>query len=186
MKVLNQPIMGNFFREIYEAFRRVNGYAFGLLGVILTTICYIWLPNKTISFQLLVPFGLFVLLLILTFVDCSYNCWKRLSNRLPRVIRSLPPSSLYPGTIAILFVDRSDFFSHDSTVSVYSNQKDFELLIGIGVVNTVQQNGLIQVSVKNIGESNSAEIWKHILENNKDELESVMVKPSIPSFLVQR
>jgi len=56
-------------------------------------------------------------------------------------------------------------------------------IIGFGFVATVQENGLIQVCVLADADAPAEPIWERILQNNRDELSSLLVKPSIPKSL---
>jgi len=172
--------------ELYEAFRRVNGYAMGAIGLLVTVVGIFLLPSWSLSARLLVPIGVIVLIVILTLLDAVYDLRLRRA-RLPRVIRANPPGAPYGGARAMLLLEKSELYSHDSVVSVYSRQKDFELLIGVGFVATVQQNGLIQVAVDSIPDDAVAETWQRVLQNNVDELSQLLVKPSVPnSILLER
>ena len=178
--------MRYFWRELYDAFQRVNGYAMGGIGGLVALAAYIWLPSSSVSMRLLIPCGFVLAVIVITLMDCSYQCCRRLAHPLPKVVRSLAPSRLFPNSISILLTEPSDLFAQGSAISIYSRQKDCEILIGIGEVITVQQNGFIQVSAENMCDGNSPEIWKKILQNNKDEIEALLIKPSLPSHLIQR
>lgn len=60
---------------------------------------------------------------------------------------------------------------------------NYEQLIGFGSVLTVQDNGLIQVLIRQIDESNE-NIWDDIIANNNIVLQKIIVKPTLPSQLL--
>ena len=165
--------------ELYEAFRRIKGWVLGLVGVVLSVIAYEWAATTKISLRVLVPILLVTLIAFLTLADAFFEARRRRSQ-LPRVRRAIPPTALYADARAILLVEASDIFSHDAMVSVFTRTNDFELLIGVGFVATVQENGLIQVCVLPDDEESTLDTWQRILQNNKDELSQLLVKPSIP------
>ena len=178
--------MRGFVIQLYEAFRRVNGYAIGGIGFLASMAAYIWLPSGTVSARVLVPVGFVLILLVTTLIDCAYQCCSRYMNPLPRVLRSLPPSRLYPDSVAVLLAESSALLSYGSIVSLYTRDKDCEILIGYGSVLTVQTNGLIQISAEDVVDGKSSEIWSRIIQNNVDEIAALAVKPSIPAHLIQR
>jgi hypothetical protein len=152
------------------------------VGAVMSVLFYLILPDYKISAKILILVTLFVTLLVVTLFDCALSCARRMSTRLPGVIRAYPPSAPYVDAFAILLLEESTIFAHGSMVSVFTRANDFERLIGLGFVTTIQENGWIQVCVLGETETDTEteEIWKRILQNNKDELELLLVKPSIP------
>ena len=170
--------------ELYEAFKRVNGYAMSAVGAVMSVLFYLILPDSKVSAKILIPVTVFVILLVVTLFDCALSCARRMFTRLPGVIRVYPPSAPYGAALAILLLEESAIFAHDSMVSVFTRANDFERLIGLGFVTTIQENGWIQVCVLGETDMETEEIWQRILQNNKDELGLLLVKPSIPRSVI--
>jgi len=177
--------MRSLFAELYDAFRRVNGYAIGFVGLLAMLAAYIWLPETAISAKIFIPAAVVAIVLVITLFDCALHAVRQIGVRLPKVLRALTPGAPYADAIAILLLEKSAIFSHDVMVSVYTRADDFERLIGIGFVTTVQENGLIQVYVQDDQDEQTSEIWQRILQNNKDELALLLIKPSIPRSSTQ-
>ena len=80
----------------------------------------------------------------------------------------------------ICLLEPSDWFSYGLGVAFYYvNDDGFELLIGIGRVINVQDDGRIQVGVtRTIGGNDG--VVAEIASGSKGKLERVRVKPSIP------
>ena len=57
--------MLGFLSELYDAFRRVNGYAMSAVGVVLTVASFVWLPDTDVSARVLVPVALAVVLCVM-------------------------------------------------------------------------------------------------------------------------
>ncbi len=171
-----------FLSELYHAFRRVNGYAMSAVGVVLSALAHVWLPDAKLSIGVIVPITVVVVLLVLTLLDAVYEGIRRRAC-LPKVVRAFPPKAPYADARAILLLEESDIFSHDAMVSVFSRIDEFERFIGVGFVATVQENGLIQVCVQSDPEDSNVDTWDRILQNNRDELAQLLVKPSIPRTL---
>lgn len=164
--------------ELYKAFRRTNGFILTLIGLLFSFVMWFWKPSASVPLWVIVLIVIVLAIVVVTLADALFESLKR-SSRLPRVCKAIQPVALYGDARAILLVDASDLFSHDAMVSVFSRMNDFEVLIGTGFVATVQENGRIQVCVQNSAES-TGDIWERILQNNKEELSQLIVKPSIP------
>jgi len=176
--------MRGFCAQLYEAFCRVNGYGIGVLGTVVTLATFAYTPDTTISMKILVPVAFALTLVILTLLDCAWGCCRRLANPLPNTRRAIAPSRLCSNSIAILLVEPNSLMSYGLCVSIYFRENDSEILIGIGSVFTIQTNGLVQVSAEDILDGKSTEVWKKILNNNKDAIASLVVRPSIPTQLL--
>jgi len=170
------------WHELYEAFKRVNGYAMSAVGVCVAVVLFLVLPGSKISIGILVPVTIPVILLLITIFDCALSCTRRMATRLPEVIHAYQPSAPYSDALATLLLNESSIFAHGAMVSIFTRANDFERLIGLGFVSTIQENGLIQVCVLDGTKIDTVteEIWHRILQNNKDELQLLLVKPSIP------
>ena len=176
--------MNRLFEEIYDAFKRVNGYALGAIGLIISIVPYIWDMNKTFSIKFLLPLGVILVITVIVLFDFSIHCFKNMTAKSPRARRALPPQPLYEGTILTLLIDPSDLFGTDAMVSIYRRHEEYEVLIGIGFVSTIQDNGLIQVCVQSSTDSDLTDIWEKIKQNNRDELDRLIVKPTVPRNIV--
>jgi hypothetical protein len=185
-RAIDGEVKMSLLSELYEAFRRVNGYALSAVGLVVTVLGVVLIPSWSVSVRLLVPLGVIILIVVLTLLDAVHDLRLRRA-RLPKVIRANPPGTLYGSARAVLLLEKSELFSHDSVVSVYSRKQDFEQLIGVGFVSTVQQNGLVQVAVGPTSDESADETWQRVLQNNRDELSQLLVKPSVPnSILLER
>jgi len=174
----------SFWLLLYEAFKRVNGYAMSAVGVLLSVVLWLLPLTSTISVKVLVPVGAVLLVVILTLGDAAIVASSR-AARLPRVVRGFPPSSLYADASAILLLEPSDLFSHDAMTSVFNRQDGLERFIGVGFVATVQEDQLVQVVVKASPGGEADPLWERIRQNNADELSRLLVKPSVPQSLVE-
>ena len=121
--------------------------------------------------------------MLATLIDNSIQNFNRISNILPKVKYARAPTELYSGSKAILLLDNSDIFAHEALVSVYLLENDFERLIGVGFILTIQANGLIQVLVNKAIEDKGGSIWESICRNDATVLSRLHVKPSIPKIL---
>ena len=108
-----------------------------------------------------------------------------MTNPLPKVKQGTKPPSLYTSAVALLLLEKTEIFGHESLVSVYYKEDNYEILIGLGFISTVQENGLIQVIVQSNVDDRYNDTWKLITSNNTNALERILVKPTIPKSILK-
>ena len=172
--------MLNFGHELYHAFKRVNGYPLSFITIALAIVMYIWGPETSLSLKVVIPTFIILLIIIFIFFDLSFHCFSKMINVIPAVRYCQKNQDSVKKGIAILLLDNSVLFSPDTLVSIYYRDELYEPLIGLGVVLTIQENGLIQVLIDTCVDIRYDEIWSRACENNKSTLEKLIVKPSVP------
>ena len=175
--------MKNYFSDLYQSFIRIHGIIVALLSIGLGMVAFIFSPNDEVSLKIVVPSGIISFLMLVTLLDNSIQNHKKISNILPTVKYARIPTALYKGAKAILLLEHSDIFAHETLVSVYYLENDFERLIGVGFILTIQGNGLIQVLVNKTIEEQDENLWKSICNNDITVLSKLHVKPSVPKIL---
>ena len=154
-----------------------------LISIGLGVMAFIFSPTDKVSLKVAVPICVIAFLVLITLFDNSIQNWKKISNILPKVKQARTPTALYSGAKAILLLEPSDIYAHEALVSVYYLENDFERLIGVGFILTIQGNGLIQVLVNKALEEQGENIWESICQNDVTVLSKLHVKPSIPKVL---
>ena len=140
---------------------------------------FFWLDTKTVALRWVILVGTLTVFVVAILVDLTVRLSSAARASLPSARAGYPPSSPYDQGVGVLLLDPSDLFSQDAVVSVFSRQNDFERLIGVGQVLTIQDNGLIQVVVlKDLGSDDK--LWERLRSNDATALRDVLVKPSIP------
>lgn len=150
------------------------------LGIPLAIGAFFFVPEpETVSLKW------FVLALSLFFILTCFSmriAWKAYTDNaleLPRVVYVKEAPTYYAPAFALFVLTPSSLFSFDAIVSIYVVEDGVERLMGIGQVINVQRDMKIQVVVSSNHEFGSrAEL---LLNNSKDELERLIVKPSLPS-----
>lgn len=175
--------MNNYFFNLYQSFIKVHGMAVALLGVGLGLVAFVYAPTDNVSLKVVIPLSIIVFLVLITLIDNSIQNYKKITNILPKVKQARAPTALHQGAKAILLLEPSDIYAHETLISVYFLENDFERLIGIGFILTIQGNGLIQVLVNKALEEQGENIWKKICQNDVNVLTKLHVKPSIPKIL---
>ncbi|MNW00299.1 hypothetical protein D3C71_1957730 [compost metagenome] len=73
--------------------------------------------------------------------------------------------------------------SHDAIISVYYLEDDLERLVGVGKVINVQLDKKVQIVITD--NYDFGEKLHKIMNNSKDELKKLVVKASVPSFILE-
>jgi multisubunit Na+/H+ antiporter MnhG subunit len=176
--------MRSFPEHLYDSFTRVHGWSFGTLSILLGLLTYFVSPNTHVALGWFVFLATVAMALFAIFLDAAHAGWKSSRRGLPEVRKALPPPANYPGIVRILLVEHSDIFGVDALISVYLKEDEYERLIGIGRVITVQSNGLLQIGVSSIMEVDPSTERK-LDGNDASLLKKLIIKPSIPSYLLQ-
>jgi hypothetical protein len=128
---------------------------------------------------LTLPIVLFCVLWIFVLGNIAYEGFKLRKRSLPKIISAKKPSSQIPIVVSCL-LEPSELFSHDVAVSFYYIDDDkFEQLIGIGAVEIIREDGIIQI-VMTYPVSGHEETIERLTQNNAAVLEKIRVKPYIP------
>ncbi|WP_419778748.1 hypothetical protein [Maridesulfovibrio sp.] len=79
----------------------------------------------------------------------------------------------------IILTESSQFFSARSIVSIYYKKEKLEVLVCVGIVETIQSDGRIQISLSD-SVKGYEDIYSSIGGANKDVLEKLLIKPTLP------
>lgn len=175
--------MNSYWKDLYDAFRRVHGYVIAIIGVICSLASFYLTPSDSIGIKYLIPIAVLVFLVLIIFIDLSNKFFQEKSKILPKVRQAKEPQSIYKPSIAWLLLEPSPVFGHETLVSIFYKDGDFEILAGSGFILTVQENGLIQVLVTNNFYDQDQNLWKKVCGNDHQILSKLIVKPSIPKII---
>lgn len=176
--------MRSFWELIYDSFIRINGWLFGGLGLALSVAALFFSPDTKVSVGWFVALGSLSIVVFVVLYDASRISWKASQRGLPAVRRTLEPPEIYQGVEKILIVEPSELFGVDALVSIYTTEEEYERLIGIGRVLNVQTNGYLQVGISTLTET-SDDLAGKLKGNDSAFLKRLLVKPSVPSYLLQ-
>lgn len=177
--------MKNLLFELYTSFLRIKGFSLSVISVFFALIAFYFTPENTIHIKILVPICLFSFLVFAVITDFAIRAYKNCLTKLPKVISAKKPPALYPNAIVLLLLSKSELFGHESIVSVYFQEDGFEILIGVGFVLTIQQDGLIQVLILKKIDFEKEHLWSDINANNNTILKKLLVKPTIPKQIIE-
>lgn len=116
--------MQSYLKELYESFRRVHGIPAVLVGFALNILVFVLKPDQTFSVKIILPVGVVILLILMTYIDLSLRLHVLAQKVLPKVkhgSKAIPP---YQDAVAILLLEGSQLFGHESLVTIYQMQED--------------------------------------------------------------
>lgn len=160
--------------------------------VVVTGICsivaYFLSPNEAVSIKYMAATIFITFAFISVAITTAYTIYKELRESLnslplrPKVIYARNPPKYYSESICVLITEPTEILTNDSIVSVYLLVSQFEELIAIGKVINVQDDKKVQVLVTY---DHDLERYKdNIINNDKDILEKIVLKSTIPSFII--
>ncbi len=166
--------------QLFESFIRTQGWLVGIVGVL---IALFFIPSSNLELKWFILAGVLWLLLLAMLIDFSYRTYNRAKSPIPHVLRAImEPKDQSPAGY-ILLLEPSPLYGHESVVSIYEKDDEFERLIGIGYVNTIKEDGKIQILVTEISKGNEA-AKDRFSKNDASYLKQIVVKPTLPrSFL---
>lgn len=178
----SRTVPGTFGELLWESFRATSGPVLSTLGLLAALVTWIFSRDTRLSIVWLVASLMIAAILIFTLVHAALVTYRAVGKHLPAVkLISKPPPS-YRDVVAVILLEPSDLFALDSLVSIYQLQdQQYEVLVGLGRVLTVQENGLVQVGIQRILEHDSG-LMDRLLQNDARVLTSILVKPSVPRY----
>jgi hypothetical protein len=190
--------MSSFWGIAFESFKAANGWPTALFALAFTVIAPIILPNSQIQLIYLYPIIAFLFLTSVTAIGLIATLYKKListSNDM-EIIKSELENRNLPSIIKSTFIDTASdqylcmlvrpnsFFGADTYTAIYFRSHDgFEILVGIGIVTTIQDSGLIQIQILNWLTSKN-DLLRRVIDNDKDVLLRILVKPSPPRYFI--
>jgi hypothetical protein len=176
--------MTTLSKEIYTSFKNMSGAPVALIGLILSVGTMIYDPKYVISVTWVVPSLVIITIIAIILIDLSYRMYCYGSKQLPKVllVNKAPPVS--SEAVAILLLEPSIIFAHESIVTVYYFEEGYERAIGIGYVFVVQDEGQIQILITHIFDDQDMDIIQKGMQSNKFVLDRLRVKPSIPKIVL--
>lgn len=170
--------------RIWKSLLKSWGAAFSIISFLGTIAVYFVVPDQDLvkmNVFLVVIFSLTAVIVIL--LRTAYDANSDASITLPKIRKILEPPKSYEKASALLLVDPSNYLSHDSSVTLFILEDDYESFVGVGTVINIQNDGKIQVALFTSVESNK--IMVQLKENKKHDLERLILKPSVPRAFLE-
>jgi hypothetical protein len=168
-------LLWSSFKAVYGPVGAAGAFAVALLTFIFADVS---VPLRLLIAGMVLIF-LLMLLLIFGSLNAAYKAHKGAAHQLPRVLQGMDP---FAGMSAVLmcYLEPSELFSHGIAVAFYNvNPQGFEVLVGIGTVINVQDDGKIQVAMTS-SITGHEDFVNQLRQNNAEALRTTRVKPSVP------
>lgn len=170
--------------RIWKALLKTWGAVFTIVSLAASVFVYFVAPDTdTIKMNIffVVVFLFFGIIVIL--LRALYDANTDAKVNLPKIRKVLEPPRSYEKASALLLVDPSSLLAHDSSVTLFMLEDDYEQLIGIGVVINIQDDKKVQVALFKNDESE--QLINQLKENKKHDLERLILKPSVPRAFLE-
>jgi prolipoprotein diacylglyceryltransferase len=174
----------SFGNLLWESTVKSWGGILTFLGFVGAILVFYLVPEesniklKHILPAIIVAFFFVVVALRAAWAACQYS-----SVNMPRVMYVKDAPKAYQGSCALFLVEPTPLLSHDAIVSVYYLEDDLERLVGVGKVINVQNDKKVQILITE--NYDFGEKLNQIMNNSKDELKKLIVKASVPSFILE-
>lgn len=190
----------NFWSLIWKSFLEIQGFTLGILGLIISLLAWFFSEQKKISFTLTV-FLIILIIVIFTLIKAINQLLKN-TNKLQDEIKSLKENNqtleqeignlVNPPIIIVkkdttknvirCLLENSSLFTVNVLLSFYYEDADgFQRFIAIGVVESVQDNGKIQVIVdENEIVTEYQTIFERLVNNEQAVKKATFVRLGIP------
>jgi hypothetical protein len=196
----------HLWKLISSSFWEIQGPLIGFIGILLGILLWRFPIGTKVSIDWIIWVIFTALLLIITlvravskscesyliiktqnedYINKSEDMEAKLNRRIiPKILFAKP----YKGKTGLeveCLIENSELLSNDTYISFYYTEDDeFERLIGAGVVITVQANGKVQALM-----DNPITAYKEVLEklasNDAKILGKTVVKPSVTRSMIQ-
>lgn len=173
-----------FSSLLWESAVKSWGGIISILGLSATILSFFIIPNESV---IKVRFIMIVVMVMSSLLIIALRAaW--LSHQLtnlptPKVIYVKDAIKPYCNCHALFVIDPTPLLSNDALVSVYYLEHGFEDFVGLGKVINVQDDKRIQVVVTD--NYNFEDRLDKIKGNLRGELDKLVIKTSIPSFILQ-
>jgi hypothetical protein len=172
------------FDLIYDAFSRANGLFLTLLSLAVGLFLWVVHPSSQILIWPVVSAAVLATIVIYVLFDAirmSIQSW----GRSPGVKRVKEAEPLPEGNKGVrLIIEPSQLFYIDSMITLYEREDEFDIQLGIGYVETVNEKKYIQAVVYENPMHVNRGVWQEICKNDDKCLSRLRVRPSVPrSFL---
>lgn len=159
---------------MWASFRGAAGAVIGLLGTVGTFAAWFVDPTQKIGLPWFVALTTVSLVLTVTLFEAARKALSHAARPLPAVRLAVTEETT--GSI-VLVLDGSPLFSTDLAVSVFAvEHEDYEAQIATGYVETVREDGRVQVRLIEIA-SGRHELIQNLLRNDMHILKKIRVKP---------
>ncbi len=171
-----------FWLGFWTSAKRAYGALVVVLGLPVSFVFWRVHPDSRISVPLVLAIGFVLVGMVCTLAHLAFTTMQRINQPLPRVLQTRAQTTRDGVRRTICLLAPSTLFSHGTAVSFYfRDEEEFEILVGLGRVLNVQDDGRIQVEVGTIIRGQEG-IMVDLEKNKKDMMARLRVKPTVPDL----
>lgn len=177
-----------FSNVLWESTLKSWGGTITFLGFLASVLSYFVVPNEVnIPLKFVVIIVILLVLLLAITLRAAWGAHQESNIQpnltIPKVIYVKEPPKLYSGAVALFLIDPTPLLSNDAIVSLYYLEDNYEKFVAIGKVINVQDDKKVQIIITD--NYNFEDELEKIMKNSVEELNKLVVKTSIPSFILQ-
>ncbi|WP_175547585.1 hypothetical protein [Marinobacter antarcticus] len=146
-------------------------------------VFYLTPKNTSVAINHVLPIFILLFFLAVVSLRAAWISFGYSKLILPKVIHVKEPPKAYKNAFALFLVKPTPLLSHDAIISVYYLEDGLEQLVGVGKVVNVQNDKKVQIVVTN--DYDFGEKLNNLKRNSKDELDKLVIKSSVPSFILE-
>ncbi|MGB2247210.1 MAG: hypothetical protein ACPH3N_06045 [Alcanivorax sediminis] len=174
----------SFGNLIWSSAIRSWGPVVAFIGLAIAFLAFFFAPTTdTVELRWLIVIVSIGFMLLVIFARAAWDANENQIVGLPKVIYVKDPPKAFPNAFALFLVEPTPLFSYDAIVSIYYLDDGVERLVGVGKVINVQNDLKVQVLV--LDDYDFGGKSESIKNNSKDELKKLIVKSSVPGFLME-
>ena len=166
-------------RLLWASLKGIVGTFVGIAGLLAGVAAWFVPATSQVSLSIYVTTLLFALAIITVLIEATRIAKMHAASPMPRVKLSLLEERTVDEPRVVLVLEPSPIFFFGLVVSVFIVEKDqYERFFGEGIVQNVQDDGLIQVRLENF-DIGAKEILNALRSNSVDTLNRLRVKPYV-------
>lgn len=178
---MKQTSFGNL---LWESIVKTWGGILTFLSFIGALLVFYLVPeSSSVLLKHILPAIILVFFLAVVALRTAWTACQETGSQIPRVMYVKAAPKAYQGACALFLVEPTPLLSHDAIISVYYLEDDLERLVGVGKVINVQLDKKVQIVITD--NYDFGEKLHQIMNNSKDELKKLVVKASVPSFILE-
>lgn len=165
---------------IYASFLKINGALLSSVSLLVGFL--LWMFKASDSLPLWAVLPLLVIGIILSFVlydalrSAIESRAKSLGVRRAKIAQSLPDGNRG----LTLLIEPSEQLAIDAMITLYGQQDEFEIQLGVGYVEAINDKRFVQAIVYEDPVSVNSVVWDKISSNDTSVLTTLRVRPSVP------
>ena len=169
----------SFGGVLWFSFLDIKGPVLWMIAFVLATLFRIFPLNQEVSLNWIIPAALFTVVLLFTVLKAGYDLFIQSKNALPMVlsVKEVQIPGETPTYLCLL--DASELFSYGIMVSFYYDDSNFEVLIGLGIVQHIREDKKIQIKIMGT-EAGYEDVMARFKKNEGETVKKIIVKPHIP------